>query len=151
METAQETFAFIPHKDALFTLSQLQKKIITEFNGCHTKDEWLLPSYPLWAFCSEETEEKISCASECTILPPVYINSEQDGVKAAFPVEIKTISGTVTLNIVFATAKKIPAPFTDTGTLPLKQKSFRTGRVLLKDNSWSLFNDKWITCRTSLS
>ena len=54
MNDSYECTVLVPHKDTLFLLSKAQKSIILEYNKTHQKENYLLPSYPLWGKLDEQ-------------------------------------------------------------------------------------------------
>lgn len=139
--------AYIPHKDTLFLLSQMQKNIIQTHNNKHPEN-FLFPQYPMFAFYDEKknaecTEiakyKKIESAS---ILLPKAENCE-----IYFPFVLKYTDGTQdNMKIIFATTKQPikKAPEINSDAFPLQLRIFRKARAVIEYNSWQIFDDKWV-------
>lgn len=144
-------FAFVPGKDALLFLAKIQKKIISNFNSNCSAEFFAVPVFPLWAFFDFALPEKII---SCEFLEPIL----KDG-KFIFPVKIIFLKdGTeneINLEVVFGKIlgeRKSSLEFhLDSDEIkncfPYKIRVFKTGNVLVQNNSWQLFDEKWIKCQ----
>ena len=144
-------FAFVPGKDALLSLAKIQKKIISAFNSNCSEEFFAVPVFPLWAFFDFSLPEKII---SCEFLEPVFKDE-----KFIFPVKIiflkDEIENTINLEAVFGKILgKIKSSFKfhlDSDEIkncfPYKIRVFKTGNVLIQNNSWQLFDEKWIKCQ----
>lgn len=144
-------FAFVPGKDALLFLAKIQKKIISNFNSNCSADFFAVPVFPLWAFFGFALPEKII---SCEFLEPVFKDE-----KFIFPVKIVFLKdGTeneINLEVVFG---KILGKIKNSlefhlnsneikNCFPYKIRVFKTGNVLIQNNSWQLFDEKWSKCQ----
>ncbi len=142
--------ALIPNKDTLLVLAETQKKILESYNSSFAPDNIISPIYPLWAFSKESFEKEIV---SCTIEEAKNKENEY-----FFPVEITFIDGKKKdLRIVFAKIitenKKSGFDFSEKEIkhrFPIKERVFRTGEVVIDNNSWELFDDKWHKCQKIL-
>ena len=144
-------FAFVPGKDALLFLAKIQKKIISAFNFNCSAEFFAAPVFPLWAFFDFALPEKII---SCEFLEPVFKDE-----KFIFPVKIIfSKDGTeneINLEVVFGKILgKIKSSLEfhlDSDEIkncfPYKIRVFKTGNVLVQNNSWQLFDEKWIKCQ----
>ncbi len=144
-------FAFVPGKDALLFLAKIQKKIISVFNSNCSAEFFAAPVFPLWAFFDFPLPEKII---SCEFLEPVFKDE-----KFIFPVKIISlkdeIENEINLEIVFGKIlgkRKGSLEFhLDSDEIkncfPYKIRVFKTGNVLVQNNSWQLFDEKWIKCQ----
>lgn len=132
--------AIIPHKDTLFFLTDIQRKIISS-NGAEVL---LFPIYPLFAF-KEGTDEFQSGI-------PTDMKIECPRVKdrtLVFPVRIEGREGSMELEIQFARAAdkeseinlKIPEEIKN--AFPRRERTFRTATVIFENNGWQVYDDKW--------
>ncbi len=127
----------------------------------------LFPSFPLWAFADDSiSDEQFNSIFKSRSVKKAFIGKASFTESCIpgreeffFPFFIETDlekeSRTFEFKIVFA---KIQKTGTDAGTgdftlpkellgsqkFPFSIKSFRTGNALIKDNAWSLFDEKWI-------
>lgn len=136
--------ALIPNKDTVHLLSELQKKIINGFNTQTTSEEsFLFPQYPLAAFFDEINDSSFK-AESCTIFFP-----ETENEFLYFPVEVCCPDSTMNLKIIFArTAERKPAEILSIDeeikkAFPIRERSFKTAAVILENNSWQIFDEKW--------
>ena len=144
-------FAFVPGKDALLFLAKIQKKIISAFNSNCSAEFFAVPVFPLWAFFDFPFPEKII---SCEFLEPFFKDE-----KFIFPVKIiflkDEIENTINLEVVFG---KILGEIKSNlefhldsdeikNCFPYKIRIFKTGNVLVQNNSWQLFDEKWIKCQ----
>lgn len=137
---------FVPHKDTLLQLAKAQRAYIDAYNSQAEAGGFLLPRYPLWAFAEELPE----AVTGCTIHAP-----QADGSSAVFPVELEAAGSSMQLHIVFAELEGgssgccgLPGmqdfPAGGAGNqFPLRPRTFRTGTVVLQDNGWQLFDERW--------
>lgn len=144
-------FAFVPGKDALLFLAKIQKKIISNFNSNCSAEFFAVPVFPLWAFFDFALHEKIT---SCEFLEPIL----KDG-KFIFPVKIIFLKdetkNEINLEVVFGKIlgeRKSSLEFhLDSDEIkncfPYKIRVFKTGNVLVQNNSWQLFDEKWIKCQ----
>ena len=144
--------AFIPHKDTLFLLASIQRDFIAK---CTALYGTLYPQYPLWAFFDKENEMVLLKNSanimKCEIESPrVEKNNFFFPVTFTFSNENDSDLHTLQVRIIFAkTDYEIHKDFDfssmkDSNVLPLSQRVFRIGTVILENNGWSLFDDHWI-------
>ncbi len=145
-------FAFVPGKDALLFLAKIQKKIISAFNSNCSAEFFTSPVFPLWAFFDFALPEKII---SCEFLEPVFRDE-----KFIFPVKIIFLKdgteNTINLEVAFGKILgKIKSSFKlhlDSDEIkncfPYKIRVFKTGNVLIQNNSWQLFDEKWIKCQS---
>lgn len=144
-------FAFVPGKDALLFLAKIQKKIISNFNSNCSAEFFAVPVFPLWAFFDFALPEKII---SCEFLEPILKDE-----KFIFPVKIIFLKdGTeneINLKVVFGKIlgeRKSSLEFhLDSDEIkncfPYKIRVFKTGNVLVQNNSWQLFDEKWGKCQ----
>lgn len=144
-------FAFVPGKDALLFLAKIQKKIISNFNSNCSAEFFAVPVFPLWAFFDFALPEKII---SCEFLEPILKDE-----KFIFPVKIIFLKdGTeneINLKVVFGKIlgeRKSSLEFhLDSDEIkncfPYKIRVFKTGNVLVQNNSWQLFDEKWVKCQ----
>ncbi|WP_294012941.1 hypothetical protein [uncultured Treponema sp.] len=144
-------FAFVPGKDALLFLAKIQKKIISNFNSNCSAEFFAVPVFPLWAFFDFALPEKII---SCEFLEPILKDE-----KFIFPVKIIFLKdGTeneINLKVVFVKIlgeRKSSLEFhLDSDEIkncfPYKIRVFKTGNVLVQNNSWQLFDEKWGKCQ----
>ena len=130
--------AIVAHQDTLFFLAGIQKKIISLLE----KETLVYPQYPLYAFTEETIPRKII---SCTIGFP---KAERE--LAVFPLILEGNGTKLNLAIPFArTAGKTDMPTfmlpeEIKNAFPKKERIFRTATAIIKENSWQLFDDKWI-------
>ena len=131
-------FAFVPGKDVLLFLAKIQKKIISVFNSNRPAKFFAAPVFPLWAFFDFAFPEKII---SCEFLEPVFKDE-----KFIFPVKIISLKDEkeklINLEIVFG---KILDEIKN--CFPYKIRVFKIGNVLVQDNNWQLFDEKWCKCQ----
>lgn len=144
-------FAFVPGKDVLLFLAKIQKKIISVFNSNRPAKFFATPVFPLWAFFDFALPEKII---SCEFLEPILKDE-----KFIFPVKIIFLKdGTeneINLKVVFGKIlgeRKSSLEFhLDSDEIkncfPYKIRVFKTGNVLVQNNSWQLFDEKWVKCQ----
>ncbi len=144
-------FALVPGKDALLFLAKIQKKCLSVFNSVFFGQVAACPVFPLWAFFDFPLPEKIV---SCEFCEPVLKDE-----KFIFPVQLICLEGenekTVKLEVVFGKIlgnKKSGLQFhlaSDEieSCFPHKIRIFKTGSVIVQNNSWQLFDEKWIKCR----
>lgn len=144
-------FAFVPGKDALLFLAKIQKKIISNFNSNRSAEFFAVPVFPLWAFFDFALPEKII---SCEFLEPILKDE-----KFIFPVKIiflkDGIENEINLKVVFVKIlgeRKSSLEFhLDSDEIkncfPYKIRVFKTGNVLVQNNSWQLFDEKWGKCQ----
>lgn len=144
-------FAFVPGKDALLFLAKIQKKIISNFNSNCSAEFFAVPVFPLWAFFDFALPEKII---SCEFLEPILKDE-----KFIFPVKIIFLKdGTeneINLKVVFVKIlgeRKSSLEFhLDSDEIkncfPYKIRVFKIGNVLVQDNNWQLFDEKWCKCQ----
>lgn len=123
----------------------------------------LFPNFPLWAFA----EDSISSAQFNSIFKSRSVKKAFIG-KASFTescipgqeefffpffieTDLEKANRTFEFKIVFAKIQKagtedftLPKELLGSQKFPFSIKSFRTGNALIKDNAWSLFDEKWI-------
>ena len=144
-------FAFVPGKDVLLFLAKKKKKIISVFNSNRPAKFFATPVFPLWAFFDFALPEKII---SCEFLEPILKDE-----KFIFPVKIIFLKdGTeneINLKVVFGKIlgeRKSSLEFhLDSDEIkncfPYKIRVFKTGNVLVQNNSWQLFDEKWVKCQ----
>lgn len=144
-------FAFVPGKDALLFFAKIQKKIISVFNSNCSAEFFAVPVFPLWAFFDFALPEKII---SCEFLEPIFKDE-----KFIFPVKIISLKdekeNEINLEIVFGKIlgrRKSGFKFhLDSDEIkncfPYRIRVFKTGNVLVQDNSWQLFDEKWCKCQ----
>lgn len=144
-------FAFVSGKDALLFLAKIQKKIISIFNSNCSAEFFAVPVFPLWAFFDFALPEKII---SCEFLEPVFKDE-----KFIFPVKIISLKdekeNLINLEIIFGKIlgkRKSSLEFhLDSDEIkncfPYKIRVFKTGNVLVQNNSWQLFDEKWSKCQ----
>ena len=145
-----EMHAIIPHKDCLFFLSSAAGKIILSMNHQLGKSDFFVPVFPLWAF-TEAPVEKIRSFS---VLSP-----ESDGREIFFPLKLGSEKNNLRLRIVFARRlskvepdseselKSVPVPPEIIGKFPMAQRSFRESLVVLENNGWKIYDERWHKCK----
>lgn len=129
--------AIIPHKDTLFFLANLQRKILELTKN---KSE-LLPLYPLFAFLNHEPDGTITeftielpATSGNFICLPVIIATEKEKITA----EIKIARTMLSKN------PELPElPEEIKNAFPKRERIFRTASVVIENNGWQVFDDKW--------
>lgn len=123
----------------------------------------LFPSFPLWAFAKDSISDdqfnsifKSRSVKKAFIGKASFTESCIPGQEEFFfPLFIETDlekeNRTFEFKIVFAKIQKagtedftLPKELAESEKFPLSIKSFRTGNALIKDNAWSLFDEKWI-------
>lgn len=144
-------FAVVPGKDALLFLAKVQKKCISSFNSVCFGRIIACPVFPLWAFFDFQLPEKIL---SCEFCEPVL-----EGEKFIFPMRLISVEEenkrAINLEVAFGKIlgdKKSSFQFHFTfdkieNCFPYKIRVFKTGNVLLQNNSWQLFDEKWIKCQ----
>ena len=138
-------FAIIPHKDCLFFLSNAAREIIRACNLLGTDGNAFSPLYPLWAFTETVPENILSLS----ILPPEY-----DGKELYFPVKLCCLESDLNLRINFARkmsgtdkGRSMSVPDEILSKFPLVQRSFRQALVVMENNGWKVFDEKWHKCK----
>ena len=122
-------FAFVPGKDVLLFLAKIQKKIISAFNSNRPAKFFAAPVFPLWAFFDFAFPEKII---SCEFLEKL-INLE---------IVFGKILGEIKSSLEFhLDSDEIKNCF------PYKIRVFKIGNVLVQDNNWQLFDEKWCKCQ----
>ena len=125
----------------------------------------LFPSFPLWAFAEDSiSDDQFNSIFKSRSVKKAFIgkasftkNSIPGQEEFFFPFFIETDlekeSRTFEFKIVFAKIQKtgtedftLPKELLGSQKIPFSIKSFRTGNALIKDNAWSLFDEKWIRC-----
>lgn len=130
--------ALIPHKDTLLFLYKVQKEIIQQIE----KEKLIYPQFPL--YCLQENEIPNEIIS-FTIFKP-----KTKKEFAIFPIEIECKKNKLNFFIVFAkTSDNSPMPeltiskeFED--AFPKKEHIFRIANIIHHENSWQIFDDKWV-------
>ena len=143
MNDSYECTVLVPHKDTLFLLSKAQKSIILEYNKTHQKENYLLPSYPLWGKLDEQVfkvQNKIKITDASLTGPFV------EKTKAFFYFKVSTKDKRYTFKILFAESKNnIDCELLKIKELPASPKSFRLGQAVFTNSTWELHDDIWIT------
>ncbi len=125
----------------------------------------LFPSFPLWAFAEDSISSdqfnsifKSRSVKKAFIGKASFTKSSIPGQEEFFfpffiETDLEKESRTFEFKIVFAKIQKagtedftLPKELLGSKKFPLSIKSFRTGNALIKDNAWSLFDEKWIRC-----
>lgn len=128
-------------------LAKCAKDCIRAFNEENTTV--FFPKFPLWAFLQDSEEEKLE-VKEITIQKPEF-NSQN----FFFPLEIQTGKKYIKVKIIFAERSqensaeglsfiKALQAAEEADIFPLKQKALQTAEVLLENNGWQVFDEKWI-------
>ncbi len=123
----------------------------------------LFPCFPLWAFAEDSiSDEQFNSIFKSRSVKKAFIGKAsftESGIPGQeeffFPLCIETDlekeSRTFEFKIVFAKMQNtgaedftLPKELLGSQKFPLSIKSFRTGNALIKDNAWSLFDEKWI-------
>lgn len=123
----------------------------------------LFPSFPLWAFAEDSISDdqfnsifKSRSVKKAFIGKASFIESCIPGQEEFFfpffiETDLEKESRTFEFKIVFAKIQKtgtedftLPKELLGSQKFPFSIKSFRTGNALIKDNAWSLFDEKWI-------
>jgi len=125
----------------------------------------LFPSFPLWAFAEDSiSDEQFNSIFKSRSVKKAFIGKAsftKSGIPGQeeffFPFFIETDlekeNRTFEFKIVFAKMQKagtdacdftLPKELLESQKFPFSIKSFRTGNALIKDNAWSLFDEKWI-------
>lgn len=125
----------------------------------------LFPSFPLWAFAEDSiSDEQFNSIFKSRSVKKAFIgkasftkSSIPGQEEFFFPFFIETNlekeNRTFEFKIVFAKMQKagtdacdftLPKELLESQKFPFSIKSFRTGNALIKDNAWSLFDEKWI-------
>lgn len=135
--TVLDMNAIVPHKDTLFFLAGMQRKIISILG----KESQVYPQYPLFAFTEEAIPTGIiSLIIECP-------TAENDF--AVFPLKVESREGSLNLSIPFAKTSdgsdfaELDLSEEIKNAFPRKERIFRTATALMAENSWQLFDDKW--------
>ncbi|MDO4506119.1 MAG: hypothetical protein Q4B64_04155 [Spirochaetales bacterium] len=129
--------AIVPHKDTLFFLAGVQRKLISML----AKEKNVYPQYPLYAFTEDEIPSGVM---SLTIGCPGTENE-----LAVFPLLIEGEGFIINLKIPFArTADRTDMPELKMSeeiknAFPRKERIFRTATVIRTENSWQLFDDRW--------
>lgn len=131
--------ALIPNKDSLFELIQIQKKILQQLqNNC--PDAVISPVYPLYAF-SEKIEHEIKSVKIEKIVYGRECNTFSFAVKIQYEEKIQNLKidfgKTVTGKINEKSILDIDFP-------EMNLKIFRLATVIFENNSWQVFDEKWI-------
>lgn len=139
-------FAIIPHKDCLFFLSSVARKIIQTTNSAGDCGVIFSPIFPLWAFTESVPENILSLS----VLSP-----ESDGKEIFFPLKVRGMDSDLLLRIVFARrignstcdekSPEVPPEIRD--KFPLVQRSFRQALVVMENNGWKVYDEKWHKCK----
>lgn len=130
--------AIIPHKDTLFFLAGIQRNIISILN----REANVFPLYPLFAMTDQDIPGGMT---GCTIGLP-----ETEWNKAYFPVEIEYADHCLKLSIFFARTvdgKEMPEfdlPQEIKNAFPKKERIFRTANAIFENNTWQIYDDRWI-------
>lgn len=127
----------------------------------------LFPNFPLWAFAEDSISDdqfnsifKSRSVKKAFIGKASFTESCIPGQEEFFfpffiEMDLEKESRTFEFKIIFAKIQKagtdagagdftLPKELAETKKFPLSIKSFRTGNALIKDNAWSLFDEKWI-------
>lgn len=127
----------------------------------------LFPSFPLWAFAEDSISDdqfnsifKSRSVKKAFIGKASFTESCIPGQEEFFfpffiETDLEKESRTFEFKIVFAKIQKagtdagacdftLPKELLGSQKFPFSIKSFRTGNALIKDNAWSLFDEKWI-------
>ena len=125
--------------------------LFRSFNSNCSAEFFAVPVFPLWAFFDFALPEKII---SCEFLEPILKDE-----KFIFPVKIIFLKdGTeneINLKVVFVKIlgeRKSSLEFhLDSDEIkncfPYKIRVFKTGNVLVQNNSWQLFDEKWGKCQ----
>ena len=125
----------------------------------------LFPNFPLWAFAEDSISSdqfnsifKSRSVKKAFIGKASFTKSSIPGQEEFFfpffiETDLEKASRTFEFKIVFAKIQKtgtedftLPKELLGSQKFPFSIKSFRTGNALIKDNAWSLFDEKWIRC-----
>lgn len=136
--------AIIPHKDTLFFLADIQRKIIST----GAKNSFLYPHYPLFAFFADGTENiRLENIRSMTISCPCA-----KGNFLVFPIHIELEDGSVETEIKFARTKNgepepaVEIPPEIKNAFPKRERTFRSATVIMENNGWQVFDDRWHKC-----
>ena len=130
-------FAFVPGKDVLLFLAKIQKKIISAFNSNRPAKFFAAPVFPLWAFFDFAFPEKII---SCEFLEPVFKDEKEKLIN--LEIVFGKILGEIKSSLEFhLDSDEIKNCF------PYKIRVFKIGNVLVQDNNWQLFDEKWCKCQ----
>lgn len=127
----------------------------------------LFPSFPLWAFTEDSiSDEQFNSIFKSRSVKKAFIGKasftescipgqEEFFFPLCIETDLEKESRTFEFKIVFAKMQNagagtdacdftLPKELAESKKFPLSIKSFRTGNALIKDNAWSLFDEKWI-------
>ena len=135
----------MPHKDTLFLLAKLQRQLVAQYNEGLAPQDYLYPSYPLYAFT--EDEGAAVPVTECTVSAPAA-----EGFQWFFPFMLQAADGSaMDFKIIFATGRhdvdsqralravqEIAA-----GTFPLHPRVWQRGRAVIEHSGWQIFDAAW--------
>ena len=153
-------------KDNELFICNYARAFIENFNRENLgKGILLFPSFPLWAFAEDSISSdqfnsifKSRSVKKAFIGKASFTESCIPGQEEFFfpffiETDLEKESRTFEFKIVFAKIQKagtedftLPKELLESQKFPFSIKSFRTGNALIKDNAWSLFDEKWIRC-----
>lgn len=151
-------------KDNELFICNYARAFIENFNRENlAKGISLFPSFPLWAFAEDSISDdqfnsifKSRSVKKAFIGKASFTESCIPGQEEFFfpffiETDLEKESRTFEFKIVFAKIQKtgtedftLPKELLGSQKFPFSIKSFRTGNALIKDNAWSLFDEKWI-------
>ncbi len=145
METKK---AIIPHKDTAFFLAKTAKMCISLYNAPFLSDDVrkkAFPVFPQWIFL-DEIPENITCIElnlplkcKTELYFPVKLFLEQNSLN----IMEEKIKFAQILEDSENSEEKLKLPTLVQEKFPMQLKIFRTGKVLLTENSWQFFEEKW--------
>lgn len=157
-------------KDNELFICNYARAFIENFNRENLgKGTSLFPNFPLWAFAEDSiSDEQFNSIFKSRSVKKAFIGKASFTESCIpgqeeffFPFFIETdlekANRTFEFKIIFAKIQKagtnagagdftLPKELLGSKKFPFSIKSFRTGNALIKDNAWSLFDEKWIRC-----
>ncbi len=131
--------ALIPNKDSLFDLLQIQKKILQQLQNINS-DAIISPVYPLYAFA-----EKIEGDILKVIIEKIDFNSESKHLSFSLTVEYKDKKEKLKIDFGKIVSENINEfSVNDIQFSAINLKILRLATVTFENNSWQVFDEKWI-------
>ncbi|MBQ0039849.1 MAG: hypothetical protein KBS64_05440 [Treponema sp.] len=131
--------AFIPNKDTLFFLADIQKKIL----GDNSSLASLYPAYPCYAFFEDLPQAELlsaalalPCTSGDEIIIPLELTFKDNHIEH-LKITIGKITGPKELKEL-CISEEIKKAF------PRKERIFRMATVIQENNGWKIHDDRWI-------
>lgn len=131
--------ALIPNKDSLFDLLQIQKKILQQLQNKNPA-AIISPVYPLYAFA-----EKIERDILKVIIEKIDFNSESKHLSFSLKVEYKDKIEKLKIDFGKIVSGNINEfSVNDIQFSVINLKILRLATVTFENNSWQVFDEKWI-------